>query len=137
MEENEKAEETTQIILSLQKQAREIEELTAETIDGEKSQALAALAKGDVETALMLYEKVQEAYVEMGDEASAQEMGVLIESLQEQMDSVQDMEEPEPSFEASCRKRSRRLVPKDQASLQGPDCLMLRDRRSGRFCWIR
>ena len=100
MEENEKAEETTQIILSLQKQAREIEELASETIDGDESEALSALAAGDLETALMMYEKVQKAYAEMGNEAGAQEIAVLIESLQEQIDSAPEMEELEPSQES-------------------------------------
>ena len=55
MEDNEKAEETTQIILSLQKQAREIEQLAAGAIDEGKSAAMDALVAGDAEKALGLY----------------------------------------------------------------------------------
>ena len=95
MENNEKAEETTQIILSLQKQAREIEELTAVTMDEDKNAALDALVAGDTKTALKLYEKMLETYVEMGDEAGAEEMKAIIASLQKQMESAANTEEPE------------------------------------------
>ena len=98
MEENEKAEETTQIILSLQKQAREIAELTSETIDSDKSAAMDALVAGDTETALMLYENMLEAYLELGDEAGAEETKAMIESLQKQMEAA-PAEEKQESLE--------------------------------------
>lgn len=94
MEDNEKAEETTQIILSLQKQAREIKELTVETIEEDKSAALDALVAGDMDMALMMYEKMLEAYLELGDEAGAEETRAMIESLQKQMESAPPADEP-------------------------------------------
>ncbi len=96
MEDNEKAEETTQIILSLQKQAREIEQLAAGAIDEGKSAAMDALVAGDAEKALGLYEEMLKTYLEMGDEAGAQEARAMIDSLKEQIEAAQetDMEDP-------------------------------------------
>lgn len=84
MEENEKAEETTQIILSLQKQARAAGELAEETIEADKSAALDAVLAGDTERALLLYEKVRDAYLQMEDAERAKEIGTIILSLQKQ-----------------------------------------------------
>lgn len=119
MEDNEKAEETTQIILSLQKQAKEIKELATETIDGDKSAALDALVAGDIKTALMLYEKIQEACLEMGDEAGAEETKSIILSLQKQM--TPDTDEPEKTEET--KKAAEPETPKaakDDKSAIGP-----------------
>ncbi len=81
MEENEKAEETTQIILSLQKQARASGELSQENIDADEAAAFEAVLAGDTQTALALYTKVQEAYLALEDEEKAEEIGNIIASL--------------------------------------------------------
>ncbi len=119
MEDNEKAEETTQIILSLQKQVREIEELTAETIDSDKTAALDALVAGDMETALMLYEKMLEAYVDLGDEAGAEETRAIIESLQKNVDGLGNTKEAGKQEET--KKAERPEAPKEPGSSKEPD----------------
>ncbi len=90
MEDNEKAEETTQIMLSLQKQAREMEQMAEEAVDQGKAAALDALVAGDLETALGLYEEMLKTCVETGDEAGANEARAMIASLKEQMESPKD-----------------------------------------------
>ena len=93
MEENEKAEETTQIILSLQKQARESQEAVEEaqkTIETDRDAAFEAILAGDIKTAIELYEKVQEAYLLIGDEEGAEEIGDIILSLRKQNTSAED-----------------------------------------------
>ncbi len=91
MEENEKAEEATQIILSLQKQARAAEGLAADAIEADKDAALSAVLEGDTETALLLYKKVQDAYLEMGDEEGAEKVGAVIASLEERVDPLPEI----------------------------------------------
>lgn len=104
MEENEKAEETTQIILSLQKQARKSQETAQETIDADKDAAFAAILEGDIKTAIELYEKVQDAYLQNGDDAGAEEMENIITSLRAQNESAEEEpaaeEAQEPVFPA-------------------------------------
>ncbi len=90
MEDNEKAEETTRIMLSLQKQAREMEQMAEEAVDQGKAAALDALVAGDLETALGLYEDMLKTCVETGDEAGANEARAMIASLKEQMESPKD-----------------------------------------------
>ena len=94
MEENEKAEETTQIILSLQKQARAAGDLSQEDIDADEAAAFEAVLAGDTETALELYTKVQEAYLALEDEESAEEIGNIIASLGQETPA----DETEPSL---------------------------------------
>ena len=95
MEENEKAEETTQIILSLQKQARASGELSQESIDADEAAAFEAVLAGDTEAALELYTKVQEAYLALEDEESAEEIGNIIASLSQE-DQAEEEALPEP-----------------------------------------
>ncbi len=84
MEENEKAEEITQIMLSLQKQSRAAREVSRESIEVDKSAAFEAVLAGDLETALSLYAKVEEACLQIEDTAGAEEAASLIASLEAQ-----------------------------------------------------
>ncbi len=101
MEENEKAEESTQIILSLQKQARAAEEEMKETMEADESAALAAVLEGDVDTALLLYEKIRDAYLEMEDKEKAGEISDIMASLQKQAALAQEADEPEEAESAA------------------------------------
>lgn len=124
MEDNDKAEETTQIILSLQKQAREIEELAVGSIEEKKNEAMDALVAGDMETALELYEEMLKTYLESGDEAGAQEARAMIDSLKEQIeaaadkDGAQKAEEPETS--PSAEEAKAPLSPGEPGSSSAP-----------------
>lgn len=100
LEENEKAEETTQLILSLQKQAMEQKELKEDAIEADRQAAFDAVLAGELEEALALFEKARDAYAELEDAEGAEEMEQMIASLKAQ--DFQDPEEdvfPEDSVE--------------------------------------
>lgn len=84
LEENDKAEETTGILLNLQKQARAAAAMNEEAIEENKKEALAAVLEGDFETALSLYEKIQFTYLAMGDQEKADEVQTLMDSVKQQ-----------------------------------------------------
>lgn len=84
LEENDKAEETTGILLNLQKQARAAAAMDEEAIEENKKEALAAVLEGDFETALSLYEKIQFTYLAMGDQEKADEVQTLMDSVKQQ-----------------------------------------------------
>lgn len=96
LEENDKAEETTAIIVNLQKQARAAAAMDEEAIEENKKEALAAVLEGDFETALSLYEKIQFTYLAMGDQEKADEIQALMDSVKEQALKA-DVTEPEDS----------------------------------------
>ncbi len=126
MEDNEKAEETTQIILSLQKQAREIEQLAAGAIDEGKSAAMDALVAGDAEKALGLYEEMLKTYLEMGDEAGAQEARAMIDSLKEQIEAAQETDMEDPAQE------TKKAQPETDEKEAGPEGLTALRPREGK-----
>ena len=90
LEENEKAEETTQLILSLQKQAMEQKELKEDAIEADRQAAFDAVLAGDLEEALALFEEARDAYAELEDAEGAEEMEQMIASLK-----AQDFQDPE------------------------------------------
>lgn len=107
MEENEKAEEITQIMLSLQKQSRAAQEISRESIEADKSAAFEAVLAGDIETALSLYAKVEEACLQIEDEAGAEEAAGLIASLE-------DAAVPEAEGDAASPEEAQAVLPEVQ-----------------------
>lgn len=83
MGDDDKAEETTQVILSLYRQARAAGSAGLAFIEEDKNEAMDAFLDGDVETALELYKKVRDAYLEMEDKEGAAEMEAMITVLEE------------------------------------------------------
>lgn len=83
MENNEMAEETTQTILSLQRQAREEGgEGQAYPLEA-KQEALEAFLAEDYEAAILLYEKAFDAFMQSDDEEGAKEMEAMASLLKE------------------------------------------------------
>ena len=89
LEDNEKAEETTQLILSLQKQAMEEKDLKEDAIEEDRQAAFDAILAGDTQEALALLEKARDAYTELEDAEGAAEMEQMIASLK-----AQDAQDP-------------------------------------------
>lgn len=79
--ENDKAEDTTEILVTLQKQARAALAMDEAAIEENKAQALLAALDGDIKTALSLYEKIKFTYLAMREEEKAEEIQALMDSL--------------------------------------------------------
>lgn len=84
MEENEKAEQVTAVIQTLNKQLAENGmQLEAEAKEN-KDAAMKAFLAGDLDGAIELYIKVRDAYLEAGEEEKAEEIDSAISLLEEQ-----------------------------------------------------
>lgn len=116
LENNEKAEETTQLIISLQKEAKAAGELESEAIKGNKEEAQAALLDGDIETAIEFYSKVRAGYKEIEDEENVKEIEIIITSLQGMLATEEEPEETQ----AVGPEETRAVGPGEAGAVNGP-----------------
>lgn len=112
MEENEKAEQITAIISSLQKQARAAGELHEAIIAQDENDAFQAVLKGDLQTAVELYTKVQEAYTAMEEKEKADEVAATIAALEIQIKEQEGGEMADQDKEPSMSGSEQTQAPK-------------------------
>lgn len=116
MENNEMAEETTQTILSLQRQARE-EGGAGQAYPLEaKQEALEAFLAEDYEAAILLYEKAFDAFLQSDDEEGAKEMEAMASLLKEK--TVAAIPEPE---KADHGKKAESAQPGKEPDIPGAE----------------